>query len=793
MLKKSNDIFQIVLKNYVKKDKFKGSMIDILNGNDTIIKFIEKKLNENNLILEETLLYFFEKNSLNYLKNNLKNKNEEVYLEDEPLEILKICIKFLENYINESENIASKLKQLCKLSCFGYIKTYCYSFIETFNDVKPKFKDPKKIIDVINVDNIIHKMIRIYIYKIFYNNFQIDFFKNKENITKYKLECYMDFNKFNESIELFNVYQIDYRIKTIKDKYYEESHEVIEKYKKDKFEKKLKGYFTKDFNLEEFGIDNFYVASYNSTLTNLQKENSNLDNNFYDNICNPLFKGEKLLSTAIELFYNKTKYCEIKEKLKINPNNIKPLLFGYRYCLNEISIKNNKRIYYPLYIENNIKYLENNFFPGNDTKLNQVYSNIKNHFKSKPEEGCYVCLCRNWYYYSVPSGFPENDQLMMNCPGCKKNIGALVKREDYYRIFKDENEINDSKKDPIKREKMKEINYMTLQEFEKKYVYEKFNNEKGVFITDKNNFKNDKKIIRNLSQVSYRLLNYILYTHLFFAKLITNKKEFDKYLPKGMGWVETLNECWNILKNELLKENIDSIEEFMNYIFVELFNLLIDDKKNINEFQNFISFEDNLESFIQKKIKKFIEEDNYSIGENDIDKTSFINLLKEKYTSDSYDKKDFPFYKYFYYTDYPNEKYINEKLSHMDENRYPVLKSYLDFINKDKSEENNFSLNNLSLFNNALNLINEKFFNNISRENAKKIKLIDSEIYINNKILIDKFIKFYNNLNINNNSKGKKELSVDNFLCDFFIDDNNDFGRSYKNIYKDLLSNKIRK
>ena len=108
-------------------------------------------------------------------------------------------------------------------------------------------------------------MIRIYIYKVFYNNFQIDFFKNEENITKYKLDCYMDFNKFKKSIELFNVYQIDYRIKTIKDEYYEESHKVIDKCKNENFEKKLNSFF----NLEEYGIDNFYVASYNSTLTNL--------------------------------------------------------------------------------------------------------------------------------------------------------------------------------------------------------------------------------------------------------------------------------------------------------------------------------------------------------------------------------------------------------------------------------------------------------------------------------------------------------------------------------------------
>ena len=74
---------------------------------------------------------------------------------------------------------------------------------------------------------------------------------------------------------------------------------------------------------------------------------------------------------------------------------------------------------------------------------------------------------------------------------------------------------------------------MTLQEFEKKYVYEKF--------TDKNNFKNDKKVIRNLSKVSYRLLNHILYIYLFFAKLITNKNEFDKYLQNNFFFQKILN------------------------------------------------------------------------------------------------------------------------------------------------------------------------------------------------------------------------------------------------------------
>ena len=122
----------------------------------------------------------------------------------------------------------------------------------------------------------------------------------------------------------------------------------------------------------------------------------------------------------------------------------------------------------------------------------------------------------------------------------------ISKREDCFRIFRDENEIEEIKKDKVKRDKLKEINYLTLEKYKQKYIYKEFEKEKGIFInknsnSSANDFKNDQKIIRNLSQISFRILNYILYSHLFFARLITNRKnDFDIYSPKGMSWVETL-------------------------------------------------------------------------------------------------------------------------------------------------------------------------------------------------------------------------------------------------------------
>ena len=73
---------------------------------------------------------------------------------------------------------------------------------------------------------------------------------------------------------------------------------------------------------------------------------------------------------------------------------------------------------------------------------------------------------------------------------------------------------------------------MTLNEFKEKYIQILFNKEKGLPIIDENYFKKDNKIIRNLSQISYRLLNYILYSHLFFARIFTKANKFDNYLPK---------------------------------------------------------------------------------------------------------------------------------------------------------------------------------------------------------------------------------------------------------------------
>ena len=79
----------------------------------------------------------------------------------------------------------------------------------------------------------------------------------------YKLNDYKYFNSFIKIKELNNISNW-YQIKTLNDDDYIDLYKLLEKYKKDDFKNKIK---TNDFNIEE-GIDNFYVASYNFSLSN---------------------------------------------------------------------------------------------------------------------------------------------------------------------------------------------------------------------------------------------------------------------------------------------------------------------------------------------------------------------------------------------------------------------------------------------------------------------------------------------------------------------------------------------
>ena len=107
-----------------------------------------------------------------------------------------------------------------------------------------------------------------------------------------------------------------------------------------------------------------------------------------------------------------------------------------------------------------------------------------------------------------------------------------IKRDNYYRILKTNEEAE------YEAEKNSEkYNSMSLETFKDNYILPEFENEKGIQNSDENFFFKDSKVVRSLSQISYRILNYIMYSHLLFYKLYKETKIFDKYLPDKMNWI----------------------------------------------------------------------------------------------------------------------------------------------------------------------------------------------------------------------------------------------------------------
>ena len=860
IIKRSGDILEILFKNTIKtttgeKEGFKANLANLKKGN-VFVNLIENNLKDNKednyLSLQEIILSFFEKSSLIYLNNVLADKKFNYIDEGIPLDIFEDCAKLLYKY-NYTDKLDNEIRHIRKLFCVGYIKVYCYKFFKMINENNRKLKDQLSIENLLKnklseKEKKMSNIIRLYAYKTIYNQNgkELDVFLNKIKKKPYNFDHYEGFKKFFKFEE--EEENINHGFQSLNSNF-DEFFNKVEKFKKKEFDEKIKKSEIIEEDKEDDFMDNFINTSIILILSKLKQKEYELSDeyeNYYNNICKPIFEEEQKLSILIEFLFNPKKYEELK-KYGFDYTNIESLLFGLRYSLNFLNEQDDEdKIYVSLYDKSKISYLTEKCYPGSNPIYKPIYElfgKINNHFKEKSNEGCYICLCEKGFYHSVPSGFPGDYEKNMKCPNCGGPIGAkyieeetgkkliIIKREGYVRIFKDQDEIDKTKDESGKNKKLQEINYMTIDEFKEKHINKLYKDDKGLHTIQDNYFKRDDKLVRNLSQISYRLLNYILYSHLFFAKLFTGVSEnFDKYLPEKkckeddsksrMNWGETINECWILLKKELSKQNINYPEIFMNFTFKDLYNKL-NDQECINDYESLIDFENKLEELIQKKIEQSQSEcKNYEelINKNCKDKDSCVSLLTEKFDSSNYDKEIYPNYENYYYSDYLDEENISKSLEHMDKEKYLMLNKYLDYAKNKKTNEikkkkddnkDYYSLNNLKIFINVLNLFNERYSHLIPREFAENKKIEDDELYKQNTNEIEEFIKFFNELQ-KSESKGNKDInhkkenenkddkkkekknylqlsSKENNLSDLFIDLENKYGIAYKKILEEFI------
>ena len=809
----SNDIFQILLFPIVKpkKDIFSKSINEILKATDyDVAVIIENILSETENrdykiynALNETLLYYFEKNSLIYFydishgketilfDNNDEDKNKDKKDEQKigPLKLFNKCVKYLLDYNKENKKFEGKNKNICKLFCLGYIRAYCNKFIDLLDSGSPNLGDATKIIKEINNSKDLTKNISFYVWKAIYNKNKknIDIFINPEYISKYILKEYNCFKSIEIKENPFSYERINEQDKDL----YDKLNETLEKYNEVQF----KDVDLEEFKIEKTGIDLFYFSTSIFILSRLKQKqfiNQPIYQNFFNNVCVPLFKNNDKIFSAIKILYEPKKYDKLQKELCITSENLNIILHSYRYFINELNSNSQNSVYSILYGRrlDQTKF-KNSLFPGNDIKnipIYSIYSKLIDHFNKIPNQGCFVCLCKEGgHYHSIKGGIPSDKYLNLKCNNCGEPIGAFmndrgfyapIKRPNYYRILKTNEEAEyDAEKNSEK------YNSMSLEIFRDNYILTEFETEKGIQNSDEDFFLKDSKIVRSLSQISYRILNYILYSHLLFYKIYNETKSFDKYLPEKMSWIEVISECWKMIEYELNKLGINSINLFMNYIFSDLFSSL-NKHKSISDYNELDEFEKNLDILIHKKIISFKDEYK-TLNKSMNDNFSFQDFIEEKY--DDLNNKEYPFYNYFYYCDYINETYLLNQIK-SQKDKYPVLCKVLE--NNSSTRKNKYSLDNLPNFNEVLNLFAEKYFYSIKRDKALYLQLKDlkdDELYLNNRKEIKELINFYNKLEIKDTKNQILKLSEESKLADFFIDDNNEFGKSYKKIYAEFI------
>ena len=814
--------------------------VEFISDNLINIKNIKKSYldsicNFNNDSLNEILLNIFENQFNSYfdsipklnddtLRNHFHNyfeylnthkvKNLSCTLLDKSLDLFNQCINQLESiFKKEEEKFNNEL--LCKIYCISYIKMYLFKCIyynfTNYQDF-PKFK---KIYEAIEGpgNNKFRKMVKIYVLKIFFyllnnnyldfegfsfHNHGIDFYSEfkelfalntkKSILNYYLLPIDNEMNKYNEIYELFNRYKGGGFV------------EAVAKFKDD---------------IERNGIDNFYTISSNTIISNLAMKTYTLNSNEYSeysSFAKSLFDDKLSISKTTKnlflLFSNDQEFLEkIKPKFddnEINGKQLEILLYSLRFCLQTTSHGiQNESLYSQIISEKCDNTIKDNCLPGNNLidniKVNGFYE-VEKHLNLQPNNvGAYVCSCGT-YYAIPPCGFPwrEDNGEKVQCLHCGLNIGydkkprrmpgyhGMVIREGHYRIFKNQEQKDEQMN--MFGDTDKNIPNMLLDDYKTKVIDPILKNSIfGINQITKIRFEQNNLKVRNLSKIGYRLLNFILYSHLFFGHCLgyITDDNMNKYICEGLSCIKMLEIDWDFLDDSLQSKGIKVIQIFMNMIFYKIINRLIT-YKEIKNLEDLEKCEDEIEKLLEESYKEYEDYskkyDKYNEQYLQLNKDSMKALLLENNEISHYEDT-YPFYRLFLMTTYPTkEHFINElkKIPQFDK-KYPLLNIYL--VNNNEEKE---LIKYIPDMNEFVNFMIDNYSYKITREEASEKLIKDEEIYKENirgfKEMFNKFINIWKKLKPYATKYGCRDempqIDLDeNQKLAYFLNDNGELGK----------------
>ena len=334
---------------------------------------------------------------------------------------------------------------------------------------------------------------------------------------------------------------------------------------------------------------------------------------------------------------------------------------------------------------------------------------------------------------------------------------------------------------------------MTLQQYKKEIIDKRpAIYYKGIFREPQNNFIAEKKEIREMNILTYKILHFILFSHLFFANCygLINDNKLKEYEVENMSCIEILEADYNFIRDYLKDNGGYIIQIYLHYIFDSLIKKLQNSISTFNTPEMRNNFEREVNDLLinltninlyKKYEAKYLEANN----QTSIDLNSIKSIILEINSPDYYSENNsYPSLKYFYYKKIPEKKDIFEKLKKIKDynNKYPLLNTYLS----EESFEKLNLLQNITDINNFVKILLNKYSYKISREDAKK-KKINSIIKENNKnkILFEKYKKAWDNVKqyaIKYECRMEMpvlDISYNSPLCDFLVDN----GELYHGMY----------
>ena len=234
-----------------------------------------------------------------------------------------------------------------------------------------------------------------------------------------------------------------------------------------------------------------------------------------------------------------------------------------------------------------------------------------------------------------------------------------------------------------------------------------------------------------MDELSFRILNFILYSHLFFSNILgnINDEEMKLYTHGEITCIRMIEKNWEIIETILNEKRINNIKSFMNIIFDKIVELMgeLDDMSTIDKRQKFeTEIRNYIEQLINNQNEYTKQENNYNNKNERIkgsDPQSLVEILSENYSpfQGIYNKEDYPFIEMFLISKYPN---MNE-LERCLEMQPDYAKNYCLLNQVFISSEEYGLIENIQNINKLVDYLYKKFNNKIERDKAKVMKITE--------------------------------------------------------------------